>query len=253
MGVLSLCITLLAVSSGSFATKLPVAFSRGSLSPSFTGRSNGYLPPVNDHCVPTTVTEVVTAEPEVRVQPPATVVRTETAIKQVLLTETLIHEVAMPPVTTILTKTRTSSTIRVQLTTQVPLVVFESVTRSIMAPHITPPPYTPAPVTPVPVTPTAVTSVALTMAPGVTATAIQTVTPAPITPPAVVLPPVTPAPVVPADVIVTRTHIHEQDVKVETPQPVTRQITVTRSLPAVTSTVTTCGYSYPEPERQLQF
>merc|ERR1712025_1114556 len=232
MDVVPVCIALLAVSSGSLATKLPVAFSRGSLSPSFTGRSNGYLPPVHDHCVPTTVTRVVTAEPEVRIQPPSTVVRTETAIKQVLLTETLVHEVAMPPVTTIITK---------------------AVTHSVMAPHITPPAYTPAPVTPVPVTLAAVTSIALTTARGVTATAIQTVTPAPITPPAVRLPPVTPAPVKPADVVVTRTHIPEQDLKVETPQPVTRQITVTRSLPAVTSTVTTCGYSYPEPERQLQF
>jgi len=257
MGLLAVCIVLLSLgSSGCWAEKLSGGIiGRGNLapSPSFSGRNLGYLPPVTNHCVPTTATRLVTAPAEVRVVPAATFVNTQTARKEVVRTVSITNEVTRAPVTITNTVRRTSTAINVVRFTQVPAVVTSVVTRSVVADPITPPPYQPAPVTPRPVTPAAVTSVALTSVPAVTQRVTQTVTQAPINPPAVVLPPVTPLPVVPAPVVVTSTFTSILDVKVETPEVVTRQITVTRSLPAVTSTVTTCGYNYPEPEQKFRF
>lgn len=257
MSISSVCLVLVVVSSSCHGTKLPEAgkFVRGNfaISPSFTGRSNGYLPPVTEHCVPTTVTHMVIAPPEVRVLSPATRIETLTAVKELTKTVTQINEVIRNPVTITNKVTETTTTIRVDIFTQVPEVITSHVTRFMEAKHITPPAHQPPAVTPLPVVLPPVTRVALKTLPAVTAVVTRSVAAPLVTPPAVYLQPVTPAPVVPFPVTVTTRVIPDPEVKVVTPEPITQQIIVTRVIPAATSIVTSCGYSYPEPEQQLRF
>lgn len=258
MGLSAIVVTLLALNSASWASKLPqasyLAPTQEYLTPKavYLPPNNGYLPPINQ-CPSVTVTSTSIQPPITRQLPAVTSYETVSSVEYQI--KTAILTITRQPVTRTATIISNRVVTSVALSTVVPRAVTSVVTSVKYLAPITLQAVTLAPVTLQPVTLAAVTSTKIqTVIPDpVTFTIVSTlpaVTLARVTIPAVTLPPST----LPARIVTVTTTV-PQAPQLNYLPPVTQfhTATITRSLPPVIQTVTKCGYNYPEPSKNFIF